>query len=325
MSENYDEETGEVYDLDEYVSFANTPLKDDKGYIKAKLVKIDRKLLISSKKRTSKKDEEFEYLENYNQFELLELKEKYNIVYTDPGKCRLLYMLDEKKNKIFKYTGKQRLYETQRLKYQQIEENMKKENNIIEKETELSTCNSKSCKFEIFKKYIKVKNKINKDIEIFYLDIKFRKFIKRKFINKQRSEDKMINTIKKLYTTKENGIKKEPLILIGNWSISHQMRNMISSPCIGLKRKLNKYFKMLTMDEFRTSCLNYKNEEKIENMVDKITKKKIHSVLILKEKEKVIGCINRDRNAVYNYRKIFNHYVETGKRLLHYDRTYKLE
>jgi hypothetical protein len=107
-----------------------------------------------SKKRTSKKDEEFEYLENYNQFELLELKEKYNIVYTDPGKCRLLYMLDEKKNKIFKYTGKQRLYEIQRLKYQQIEENMKKENNIIEKETELSTCNSKSCKFEIFKKYI---------------------------------------------------------------------------------------------------------------------------------------------------------------------------
>ena len=54
MSENYDEETGEVYDLDEYVSFANTPLKDDKGYIKAKLVKIDRKLLISSKKRTSR-------------------------------------------------------------------------------------------------------------------------------------------------------------------------------------------------------------------------------------------------------------------------------
>ena len=54
MSENYNEETGEVYDLDEYVSFANTPLKDDKGYIKAKLVKIDRKLLISSKKRTSR-------------------------------------------------------------------------------------------------------------------------------------------------------------------------------------------------------------------------------------------------------------------------------
>ena len=54
MSENYDEETGEVYDIDEFVGFANTPLKDDKGYIKAKLVKIDKKLILSSKKRTSR-------------------------------------------------------------------------------------------------------------------------------------------------------------------------------------------------------------------------------------------------------------------------------
>ena len=54
MTNNYDEETGEVYDLDEYVSFANTPLKDDKGCIKAKLVKIDKKLILSSKKRTNR-------------------------------------------------------------------------------------------------------------------------------------------------------------------------------------------------------------------------------------------------------------------------------
>jgi len=54
MTKDYDEETGEVYDLDEYVSFANTPLKDDKGYIKAKLVKIEKRQMISSKKRTSR-------------------------------------------------------------------------------------------------------------------------------------------------------------------------------------------------------------------------------------------------------------------------------
>ena len=88
---------------------------------------------------------------------------------------------------------------------------------------------------------------------------------------------------------------------------------MISSPCLGLKRLLNKNFKMLVMDEFRTSCLNYRTNEKIENMIDKKTNKKIHSVLILKEKDKVIGCINRDRNAVNNYKKIFNSYIENGK------------
>jgi len=54
MNKDYDEETGEVFDLDEFVSFANTPLKDELGYVKAKLIKIERKLLLSSKKRTSK-------------------------------------------------------------------------------------------------------------------------------------------------------------------------------------------------------------------------------------------------------------------------------
>ena len=52
MSENFDEETGEVYDFDEDVSFANTPLKDDKGYIKAKLVKIDKRYINTTKTRT---------------------------------------------------------------------------------------------------------------------------------------------------------------------------------------------------------------------------------------------------------------------------------
>ncbi len=147
----------------------------------------------------------------------------------------------------------------------------------------------------------------------------------RVFINTKRSEQKLINKIKEKYTV-ENKDKsiENPLIVIGNWCISYQMRNMISSPCIGLKRLLNKNFKMLTMDEFRTSCLNYKNEERVENMKDK-EGKKIHSVLILKEKEKVIGCINRDRNAVYNYKKVFESYTTTGKRPLRFDRSYKLE
>ena len=146
----------------------------------------------------------------------------------------------------------------------------------------------------------------------------------RVFINKQRSEQKLINNINKIYKINKKDIKKEPLIIIGNWSISYQMRNMISSPCLGLKRLLNKNFKMLVMDEFRTSCLNYRTNEKIENMIDKKTNKKIHSVLILKEKDKVIGCINRDRNAVNNYKKIFNSYIENGKRPENFERSYKM-
>ena len=81
---------------------------------------------------------------------------------------------------------------------------------------------------------------------------------------------------------------------------------------------------MLIMDEFRTSCLDYKTEERIENMREKETNKKIHSVLILKEKSQEKGCINRDRNAVLNYKKIYNSYVQIGKRPEKYERSYKL-
>jgi hypothetical protein len=39
----------------------------------------------------------------------------------------------------------------------------------------------------------------------------------------------------------------------------------ISTPNLGLKRKLAEYFTIYNIDEFKTSCLNYKTENKCEN------------------------------------------------------------
>ena len=47
---------------------------------------------------------------------------------------------------------------------------------------------------------------------------------------------------------------------------------------------------------------------------------KIHSVLIHKEKNNVIGCVNRDFNAVRNFMKITNELIKTGNRPLIYRR-----
>ena len=107
--------------------------------------------------------------------------------------------MDEEKSKIFKYTNKQRLYETQRLKYENIIKKLKIENGIIEKEALLNNCNSKSVNFNKFKEYINLKENINNDIEEFYLKDIFKKFKMRVFINKQRSEQKLINNINKMY------------------------------------------------------------------------------------------------------------------------------
>jgi len=118
---------------------------------------------------------------------------------------------------------------------------------------------------------------------------------------------------------------------MGDWSIGKQMRNFISTPNIGLKRKLKENFRVYNIDEYNTSCINNKTEEKMENLkvndwyIKKMKKdvnismflnkkRELHSVLTFKMENNRKGCINRDKNACLNIRKIFNYYIETGKR-----------
>jgi hypothetical protein len=80
------------------------------------------------------------------------------------------------------------------------------------------------------------------------------------------------------------------------------------------------------MDEFRTSCLNYKTEEKSENLYlpDKKGKiRKIHSILTYKTENGRLGCINRDENAVNNMIKIVTSYLKDKSRPEKYKRSYK--
>jgi hypothetical protein len=50
-------------------------------------------------------------------------------------------------------------------------------------------------------------------------------------------------------------------LVISDWSDKMRL-NYISTPNLALKRKLAEY-KVYNLDEFRTSCLNYKTEENI--------------------------------------------------------------
>lgn len=69
---------------------------------------------------------------------------------------------------------------------------------------------------------------------------------------------------------------------MGDWSIGKQLRNFVPTPNIYFKRLLKKRFNVYNFDEYNTSKLHYKTEEKCENMYvfDKNGQyKKIHSVL----------------------------------------------
>ncbi len=265
-------------------------------------------------------------------------------------------MMDDNGKKL-DYTNKIRVHDTKRLKYQRLIKNYKDKKNITKNENQLKDYNSKTCKITDFKKYIKMKNKINDQLFKKYSDSKFRQYKWYGYINKKRSEDKMLNLI-------ENTFSKDSIYILGDASLGKNMRGLLSVPNIRLTRKLKERFRVFYLDEFRTSCLNYKTETRCKNlyykdtlkrkklknrlhklrrikMNDKLQKekeyiesylqqdkdksRKLHSVLTYKMENNRLGCINRDYNACQNIRKIFHHYMKTGERPLRYRRGYDLE
>jgi len=293
--------------------------KQEKQVQQNKLKEENRKRreLEKKEKKETKKEvlHEFPYIDEVSK-DFLDGKH----LFIDPGKRSLLTMMDDDGN-YFSYTNKQRIKETKRIKYSSLLKNYKDKQHITEIENTLSLFNSKTCDIEKFKEYIKEKLKVNDAIAKLYQNEKFRKYKWYSYINTKRTEDNMLNKI-------ENKYGKDIKIIIGDWSIGKQMRNFISTPNLAIKRKLNTRFEVYNIDEFRTSCLNYKTEELCNNLYlpdKKNIERKMHSILTFKMENKRKGCINRDKNGCKNIQKVFNHYIETGERPEKYKRDYKFQ
>ncbi len=284
-----------------------------------KLSKEEQKKI---KESINKKYIEFPYLDEIDEDELKEVQNSLK-VYVDPGKKCLIYMMDDNGN-ILKYTNKRRIHETKRLKYQRLLHNYKKKNSIDEVENQLKDFNSKTCNLVKFKKYIKEKNKINSELFAKYNASIFRQYKWYGYLNRERSEDKLLNEI-------ENKFGKNCKIQYGNWNVTKQMRNFISTPGIGLKRKVAERFSVYNLDEFRTSCLNYKTETKCENLYvqfeadKKEESRKLHAVLTYQMENKRYGCVNRDLNSVKNMKKIVDYWFIHKERPLRYRRAFDLK
>ena len=255
---------------------------------------------------------EFPYIDEFDRNELVG-----NHIFIDPGKRDLLYIIDDKKNRMT-YSNKERLKETKRLKYRRIISNLKDQLGISKIENQLTTYNSKTCDLNKFQEFIRVKNETNCQLFSLYENLKFRKYKWYSYINTQRSDDKLVNRI-------ERKFGKDVKIIYGDWSVGKQMRNFISTPNLGIKRKIGKNFKVYNIDEFRTSSLHHLTEEKCENLYltdIKGKSRKLHSVLTYQLKRK--GCINRDYNACLNIRKLFDCYMREEERPIKYRRGTKI-
>ena len=273
------------------------------------------KLKQKDKPKKVEKIQDFPYIDDVEKEEL-----KGSHIFIDPGKRSLFTMMDDE-GKFYSYTNKQRVNETKRLKYQNILKKYRDELDITSKENELSSYNSKSCNINKYREFITKKINTNEVLYKLYQNNKFRQYKWYAFINKKRTEDNMLNKIEKTYT-------KDSIIIIGDWSIGKQMKNFISTPNISLKRKLQERFKVYDIDEYRTSCLNYRTEELCKNLYlpDKKNKeRKMHSILTYKMENKRNGCINRDKNGCKNIQKVFNHYIEYDERPERYRRGVDLQ
>lgn len=212
---------------------------------------------INKKKKVykSKFKKEFKYIDDLNDDELNKLKD-YKLVGLDPGKRNIISMIDDDGKK-FKYTCLQRRVECLFKQKKKVFNNLKTQE-IIDKETELSKVNSKSCFVKSFSEYVKLKNIVNDNLLTFYKNEIFRKYKWKTYVHVQKSQSTLVNNIKNIYETN----RKKICLMYGNWSEEKQMKNYLSTPGIGMKRLLEKHFKIVTIDEYKTSkvCFNCEHE-----------------------------------------------------------------
>jgi len=257
------------------------------------------------------------------------LTNKYKLVSIDPGKIRIVSMIDENNN-FYKYSACRRRFETYTKRCNEIINKEKIKNNIIEKETKLSLNNSRTLKIEDYKNFVINKNKLNDEVKDFYNKLLFRKLNFRRYIRTKQSEEKMLNEIEDKFLTKEDKKNKRKILLLhGDYSRTSQMKGCIPSPNIGFKKILNKRFDIVEINEYNTSKLYNKTLKELINVSIRKNKHKryLHEILTLKEEPLLkASCrlvpseperciyVNRDKNACKNILNIGKEYLKTQTR-----------
>jgi hypothetical protein len=278
-----------------------------------------RKDLVGKKLPMMKKGLSTEtYIDELNNYSTLQNKK---IVAIDPGKCDLIYCVDNdnKDANKFRYSQDQRRKETKKKKYSKIHLELKKEKingkTIIEWETELSKLNRKSLNIQKFKDYIQNKSEINGMLFKFYEKYIFRKLRLQSYRNTKKSEQKMLNNFKRIF-----GDEKNVVVCFGDYEQKKQMKYKEATKGKGMRTLFRKAgYETYLVDEFRTSCRCSKCEIGIckKTMVRENPKPYrsgnvlIHGLICCKN-----GCgyWNRDVNGATNIYKIVYNAINNKER-----------
>jgi len=206
------------------------------------------------------------YIDNCYETESLQ---KMNVVGIDPGKSDLIYCalpIGEKKDRAatqFRYTQDQRRHECKTKKFMRKQESMKKamieDKTVKQWEHELRFFNRKTLAFEAFKFYCQKKNQINARLQGFYAKLRFRQLKWYAKINRQRSEDNLINAFKTKF-----GSPLETIVAMGDWCEDKPRKSFEPTKGKSFRKMFKKAgYKTFLVNEFRTSCRCYNCGEEV--------------------------------------------------------------
>jgi len=253
-------------------------------------------------------EQDFYNIEDLSKEQLDTLKDR-TIIGCDPGKRSLVYMMDNKGNKL-QYTAPQRKRESKAKCNQRILLYERKKNGIIEKETQLSFQNSKSVDYEKFKMYLVEKNKLNKETIEFYKRDTWRKMKFRQYSYGKKSVDTFLNKIKETFG-------ENLLIGYGNWSRDTQMKFFMPTMNKGLRKLIHKKYDTITINECNTSKKCCDCHKDLEYYKDK-ENKKVFRLLVCSNcvscENKKIVFRTRDANASLNILNLTKCWIEKQTR-----------
>ena len=180
------------------------------------------------------------------------------VVGIDPGKSDLIYCSSgENKDDWFRYTQNQKRKETKEKKHRRkrsmLASNLIEGKSVPQWEAELSLLNRKVLTTEACKTYFEAKNLINSKLFGHYEQKVFRKLKFHAFVNRRRSEDRMVNRFREKFGTKE-----EVVLGWGDWGRESQMKFHEPTKGVGMRKLFRRAgFEVVLVDEFRTSCKCY--------------------------------------------------------------------
>jgi hypothetical protein len=253
-------------------------------------------------------EQDFYNIEDLSTEQLKTLKDR-TIIGCDPGKRSLVYMMDNKGNKL-QYTAPQRKRESKAKCNQRILLYERKKNSIIQKETQLSFQNSKSVDYDKFKMYLVEKNKLNKETIEFYKKDTWRKMKFRQYSYGKKSIDTFLNKIKETFG-------ENLLIGYGNWSRDTQMKFFMPTMNKGLRKLIHKKYDTITINECNTSKKCCDCHKDLDYYRDK-ENKKVFRLLVCSNcvscENKKIVFRTRDANSSINILKLTKCWIEKQTR-----------